>query len=404
MKKILSIFLCGALLFSLAACDNGADADSSSKVSSKPTESNDANTSSTFQVPTSNNYEEITYPLAETTDYFYVTGRTDVVTTTLETGELPGLLYDHAAQGFFFNADCEGDVSVELCLFIKSSDGAPEQYYTVYVDGVKQEYVTATGIYNVEMIVTLPIAKDLPRGRHTFEIYRNHESLLGYATLLNVTMKGVPEKWVKDEDQLKIEFLGDSITSGSGVNAVNKTESQNDKKNSNATLSYAFIAADILNAEASIVSRSGMTCAGDAAPNMYKYYNNLSYDRYKERAYDHSKMDIDLYVISLGTNDNNNSYNYTDQQLSDNVKAALTAVRKDHPDVKILWVYGQLNNERANVIETAVQEAGGEANGFYYYCCTQPNFAGGHYHPNAAAQKRDGEEVAEVIKQILGLK
>lgn len=404
MKKILSLFLCGALLFSLAACDNGADVSSSSKVSSKPTESNDTDASSAFQVPTTNNYEEITYPLAETTDYFYVTGRTDVVTTTLETGELPGLLYDHAAQGFLFNADCEGDVNVKLCLVIKSSDGAPEQYYTVYVDGVKQEYVTATGIYNGEMIVTLPIAKDLPRGRHTFEIYRNHESVLGYATLLSVTMKGVPEKWVKDEDKLNIAFIGDSITSGSGVNAVNKTESENDKKNSNATLSYAFIASKLLNAEASIVSRSGMTCAGDDPANMYNFYNNLSYTRDKETAYDHSKADIDLYVISLGANDTNSSHNYTDQQLSDNVKAALTAVRKDYPDVKILWVYGQLTNERANVIEAAVKEAGGEANGFYYYCCTQPNVAGGHYHPNATAQKRDGEEVAEVIKQILGLK
>ena len=349
--------------------------------------------------------DSVTYYIAENTDSFHVTGRTDVVAGSDITNQKDGLLYDHAAQGLLFNAYCEGDITISLALNMRSSDTDGLHYYTVYIDGVKQNRVTATGTPGSTVLTEMKVATGLECGLHTIEVYRNHEALIGTATLVSVTMKGVPQKWVEDEDQLKIEFIGDSITSGTGVYGTNGASDQSNIRYYDGTATYAFVASRLLNAEASIVSRSGMCCAGDDTVNMYKYYDDLSYERYSTiyDNYDHSKMDVDLYVISLGTNDTNSNHSYTDEQLSNNVKTALATVREDHPNAKILWVYGQLTNTRASVIEQAVEEAGGEAEGFYYYCCKTPNSSGGTYHPNAEAQQRDGEEVAAYIKTILGL-
>ena len=446
MKRIISILLCAVLAISLVACKDTTGADASSVVGSSskgtssasgssngtssdaeessvggsssaggsssvggsstgtPSKENSSTTSSTASsvVPTVNNYKKTTYNLAEITDYVHVTGRTDVVKTS---SSKTGLLFDYAAQGLLFKADCEGDITVSLELKMRATDTDGLHYYTVYIDGVKQNTVTAKGTPGKTVTTQLKVASGLKRGVHTIEVYRNHESCIGIATLLSVTMNGLPQKWVSDPNQLRIEFLGDSITSGTGVYGTNGAADQSNIKYYDGTAAYAFIASKLLNAEASIVSRSGMTIAADTGtPNMYNYYTKLSYERNKTTAYDHSKMDVDLYVISLGANDTNSTYNRTDEQITTDAKAAMAQVRKDHPNAKILWVYGQLSTTKASAIKTAVEEMGGEAKGFYYYRCTKPNTSGSSYHPNAKAQQIAGEEVAAYIKTIFNLK
>ena len=446
MKRIISILLCAVLAISLVACKDTTGADASSVVGSSskgtssasgssngtssdaeessvggssstggsssvggsstgtPSKENSSTTSSAASsvVPTVNNYKKATYNLAEITDYVHVTGRTDVVKTS---SSKTGLLFDYAAQGLLFKADCEGDITISFELKMRANDTDGLHYYTVYIDGVKQDRISAKGTPGSTVVTELKVASGLKRGVHTIEVYRNHEALLGISTLLSVTMNGVPQKWVSDPNQLRIEFLGDSITSGTGVYGTNGAADQSNIKYYDGTAAYAFIASKLLNAEASIVSRSGMTIAGDTGtPNMYNYYTKLSYERNKATAYDHSKMDVDLYVISLGANDTNSNYNRTAEQITTDAKAAMAQVRKDHPNAKILWVYGQLSTTKASAIKTAVEEMGGEAKGFYYYRCTKPNTSGSSYHPNAKAQQIAGEEVAAYIKTIFNLK
>ena len=419
MKKILSILLCAVLTMSLVACDNSSTGDASSSKassSSKPASSTTASsekvsssvdsseaqpTSSVLPaVPEVNTYQQTTYNLVEITDYFHITGRTAVSTSTALTGSKSGMLFDHAGQGMLFKADCEGDVTLSLALSVRKSDTEGLHYFTVYIDGVKQDRITAQGFAGSSRIVDLKVAGGLSRGVHTIEVYRNHESCLGISTLLSLTMNGVPQKWVSDPNQLKIEFFGDSITSGQGVHGKKGAADQGHIKYCDGTATYAFVASRILNAEASIVSCSGLCIASE---DMYKYYDKLSWDRDHSVDFDHSKMDVDLYVIALGTNDTSSYNNHSDEQITKDVETVLASVREDHPNAKILWVYGQLANTKANVIKNAVNEAGGEAAGFYYYCCKMQDWSGGYSHPSAAAQERDGKEVAKVIKQILNI-
>ena len=422
MKRIISILLCVVLAISLVACNNDATGDaSSSKASSnsKPASSttasseevsssvgsSEAQTSSSdvpSVIPTVNNYQKTTYNFVEITDYFHITGRTAVGTSTEATGSKAGMVYDHAAQGLLFKADCEGDITLSLALSMRDKDNT--HYYTVYIDGVKQDRVSVKGTSGAEALVELKVASGLKRGVHNIEVYRNHESIIGISTLLSVTMNGVPQKWVNDTNKLRIEFIGDSITSGSGLYGQNGAADQGDVKYSDATASYAFLTARALNAEASIVGRSGMmfTAKENNPALMYKHYNTLSYARDKNLAYDNTKMDVDLYVIALGANDAKGYYK--DEDLTAKAKTALETVRKDHPNAKILWVYGQLHNDGKAAVEAAVEQMGGAEKGFYFYCCTIPDMSGSSAHPNAEAQKRDADEIVNFIKNTIKLK
>ena len=435
MKKLIYILLCGALSLSLVACNGnstgqlsssnsdskdglsntsssdktssttGSSVDPSSTIGSSAnpssvigSSSTTSSTSSSVIIPTVNNYEKTTYNLAEITDYVHVTGRSDVVKTS---SSKTGLLFDYAAQGLLFKADCEGDITVSLELKMRATDTDGLHYYTVYIDGVKQNTVTAKGTPGKTVTTQLKVASGLKRGVHTIEVYRNHEACIGIATLLSVTMNGLPQKWVSDPNQLRIEFLGDSITSGTGVHGKNGAADQNNIKYNDGTATYAFVASRILGAEASLVSCSGLCIASN---DMYKYYDKLSCERDVSVNFDHSKMDVDLYVIALGTNDTSSYNKHSDEQITKDVKTALASVRKDHPNAKILWVYGQLSLNKGKVIKDAVNAAGGEAAGLYFYCCKKQDTSGSEYHPSAEAQQRDGEEVAAYIKTILNLK
>ena len=435
MKKLIYILLCGALSLSLVACNGnstgqlsssnsdskdglsntsssdktssttGSSVDPSSTIGSSAnpssvigSSSTTSSTSSSVIIPTVNNYEKTTYNLAEITDYVHVTGRSDVVKTS---SSKTGLLFDYAAQGLLFKADCEGDITVSLELKMRATDTDGLHYYTVYIDGVKQNTVTAKGTPGKTVTTQLKVASGLKRGVHTIEVYRNHEACSGIATLLSVTMNGLPQKWVSDPNQLRIEFLGDSITSGTGVHGKNGAADQNNIKYNDGTATYAFVASRILGAEASLVSCSGLCIASN---DMYKYYDKLSCERDVSVNFDHSKMDVDLYVIALGTNDTSSYNKHSDEQITKDVKTALASVRKDHPNAKILWVYGQLSLNKGKVIKDAVNAAGGEAAGLYFYCCKKQDTSGSEYHPSAEAQQRDGEEVAAYIKTILNLK
>ena len=395
MKKIIDLILCCALLFSLVACDNGANTDSSSNASSQATNTSSKSTSS-FVVPTTNNYEEVTYPLAETTDYFHVTGRTEVTTSTLETGELPGLLCDHPAQGLRFSADCEGDVT--LTLSINAKGASTKRFFTPYIDGVKQEIVAASVIPNGDAILEIKIASNLPKGKHLIEVFRNQEGYYGTATLLSVTMKGVPEKWVEDEGTMKIEVLGDSLVCGNGITASNGAADENEVQHTNAVLANPFVASRVLGAEISVIGRSGLTNAPTTSSPKDPYYKDVSKERYgDEKLYDHYKMDVDLYIIALGTND----YwaKLTNEQVIQDAVNTMTTVRKDHPNAKILWAIPPKRNN--NLYKSAVEQMGGAEKGFYFYCYETYNNDGGTSHPTAHYQQIMGEQLAAYIKTFM---
>ena len=303
--------------------------------------------------------------------------------------------WDHAGQGFFFNADCEGDVTLTMAMSTQDVPNKTYLHFKVWTDGIEIDVTVDGGAE--ERIVTLPVARDLPKGEHTFEIYRCNEQISGLCSLISLELDGTLLPYVAPPRDLKMIFIGDSVTSGAQLFAINDVD-QGKNWQSDATRSYAFLTGRALNADFYVASRSGSYSARDGkADSIYWTYDYYSRRR-GETLYDNSKDEVDVFVISLGGNDAEPKRGFSDEQIHDNVQALIKRVRADHPTAKIVWCYGQLSSKRGEVMRGAVEEMMKNDAQLYYYQYTQGNGLGGFWHPTAEAHARDAKELADFIK------
>ena len=388
--RILSFLLC--LLMVLAAVGCTDEGNTTSGAASQTANASSAElVSSEEELPP---YAKREVYLVDNPGKWRIAGRTMQV---IDARGYSAMSYDHAAQGFFFNADCEGDVSVNITLKIPSKTlGKYALNFLVRVDGA-ESYVTVegdpAGIRSV-----LPVATGLSQGKHSFEIYRCNDYLKGQGALTSVELNGILLNYEAPKKALKMAFIGDSVTSGSGLFAENGKEDQATRDPSDATHGYAFLCAKELDADFTIASRSGSYSIKDSKPDsIYYTYDYVSRVR-NETLYDNTKEDVDVFVISLGTNDCDSKRGFTDEQIHDSIQALITRVRADHPNAKIVWTFGQMNKERISVVRGAVEEMKASDSKLYFYEYTISDSSGGWWHPSAEAQARDGKELAEFIR------
>lgn len=167
-----------------------------------------------------------------------------------------------------------------------------------------------------------------------------------------------------EEKSLKIEFIGDSITCGYGVDEENakgyfKTETEN------FTKTYAYLTAEKLNADYSAVcfsgygvysgyTSNGVRNSGDILPLHYEKSCYLYGGR--EIYWDFTEFQSDIIVINLGTND----ASYCGSSLSGRQEFTrrytdfLKQVRHNNPYAFIMCILGDMNNSMYSCIEQAV--------------------------------------------------
>ncbi len=387
MRKI----ICFALLLCLLLCSCGGGDVASSNASKVPASSQASNVDSTASseepvVPT----VKRTYAVLDVLDYLKLDGR-------YRQGEddhgNKGITYDNAYNCISFVADCEGDVTIDLgiMLYTDEKEGWDERYFTVYIDGVRQdERIAAKGGLSVYANATLTVAKDLKKGKNTIEVYRQNEAKHCAMLLKSITMNGVLCERPKDRDLL-IEFVGDSITAGYGNLGMNGIESPGHAKNSDATSTYAFITAKNLNADITATCRSGHMFSG-TNPLFSDFYNQINWIKDKSK-YTPTRHP-DVIVINLGTNDENKGDLST---LTEYTVKALETVRAVHPDSKIVWAYGMGGTDIQGKITKGIKEFGGEAKGLYF-CALPTDHSGGNYHPSLAGHKNAADVLTKFIK------
>ena len=378
-----------------AASETVSDAASADASSTTATSVSDASSTAAVSSQAPVVYKETVYDVAGNTDKFHINGRTMAVTAAVSKKQ--GMIYDHAGQAFCFIADCEGDVTAQIEMKTQNVENKYDLSFIVRVDGA-QTKVTLNGNGSFD-IYELPIAKGLSRGEHVFEIYRCNEAVSGLVTLMSVTMTGAPLTYQAPQRDLKMVFLGDSVTCGSGLDG----SAANSGKNilSDATRSYAFLCGEALNADFYIAGRSGTYTAKDDSPNSVYYTYDYISRRRSTALYDNTKDDVDVFVISLGSNDTNSTNNFPNDKLRDGIQALITRVRADHPNAKIVWTYGQLSATRESVIKGAVQEMMATDSNLFYYKYRYGNNQGGAWHPTAAAHARDAKELTDYIRNTV---
>ncbi|MBQ7712861.1 MAG: hypothetical protein IJT69_03485 [Clostridia bacterium] len=189
----------------------------------------------------------------------------------------------------------------------------------------------------------------VPAGEHLFELLKLNESESNSLAVRFLETDGEFLPY-KEQKPLRIEFVGDSITTGYGVRAP-QADGHYCTKEQDFTLSYAYLTARALNAEYSVVAASGwgMYRSKYAEHAMPDFYGCVDLTR-NEKKYDFS-FRPDYIVLALGTND----FSYL-ADLDEAARMRELVAFRDHTvafvrrllteNAKVIFVYGFAGSER----------------------------------------------------------
>lgn len=272
------------------------------------------------------------------------------------------------------------------------------------------------------------------RGKHTYTVFygldpeKAHDVRLTLETQLfpgnaaisvwSVSTDG--EILPPDAKKLKIEFIGDSITSGEGGRGPVDFQEWVPMMFS-ASDNYARMVADSLNAQYQVVSQSGwgVTNAWNNEPacRIPRIYNWIAAD---EKEYDFS-FDPDYVVIALGTNDQNSlnqpefrspetgeAYRLTREMLpawEDAARVFLKEVHRKNPRAKIIWTSFFSQGEIFESTKAAVEKAQREGVDVSFLSALDLNRLprggmGSRSHPGVVSQRRIAREILREIRRL----
>lgn len=211
---------------------------------------------------------------------------------------------------------------------------------------------------------------------------------------------------------LKIEFIGDSITAGYGLDEENLNGSFS-TRTENFIETYAFLASQKLEADCYAVAFSGYGVytgfVSNGAPNDYVIFNHYEKTLTNSETapdWNFSENKNDLVVINLGTNDA--SYCGTESTVASfesEYRRFLSVVRERNPEAYILCVLGDMNNSLYPAIERAVSAYQSETADAAVKCASL-SFDMGTYgsaingHPNKQSNELAASTLVDEIKSL----
>ena len=260
------------------------------------------------------------------------------------------------------------------------------------------------------------LAEALPKGVHTARImyviegYQLRPEFRGFYLDKGCKLAQAPGLPAR-----KIEFIGNSITCGYGVEATDASMPfSNETENHYYT--YAAITARTLKAQYLVVARSGIgiyrnyngprTGSPDCMPAMYE--QTLFSD--PSETWDHSLYTPDVVCVNLGTNDTSTD-NYDTKLLTQAYRNFLKTLRGHYPQAKIVFLTGTMLSEKpAKVVKTALNTVVAEAKqqgdtNLYRFDMSPQTGAlgmGASYHPSLRQQQKMANELTAFLKTITG--
>lgn len=267
--------------------------------------------------------------------------------------------FSHSGSGIEFS--CTGEYAV-----INLVDDSQGRYYNVH----KARFA----IYkNGELIVDETL-KEAEKSYHitldgyesecVIKIIKLSEAQYSSMGVGEIAVYGKTDIEPTADKPLKIEFIGDSITCGYGVDEE-KTNGYFSTATENFTKTYAYLTAEMLGADYSAVCfsgygvYSGYTSNGvrnskDVLPNYYEQSCFLYGGR--DILWDFSEYQSDIIVINLGTNDASycGSSLSGRQEFTRKYAEFIKQVRSHNPYAYILCILGDMNNSMYSCIESAI--------------------------------------------------
>ncbi len=220
------------------------------------------------------------------------------------------------------------------------------------------------------------------------------------------------------EKDLYIEFIGDSITCGYGVDDEDRNHHFS-TSTEDCTKAYGYKTAELMNADYSLVSISGYgIISGYTGDPNKKSASQLMPLHYKKSGYSYSKdlggfmwdfaRKTDAVVINLGTNDASYCKGDKDKcaEFATEYANFLKTVREKNPDAKILCVLGVMGADLYKYVEEAVNTYSAETGDTNVFAMQLPNQQeadgiAADWHPTEATHEKTAAIVAEKLQELL---
>ncbi len=289
--------------------------------------------------------------------------------------------------------------------------------FAVYVDG---ERTLDTQVDAAEK--SYEIFSSATEKETTVKILKLSESAESIFGIRSVTVNGTAPKPTA-EKELKIEFIGDSITCGYGVDDEVK-ENHFSTSTEDATKAYAFKTAQKLDADYSLVCYSGhgiisgyssddKKVTAQLVPPIYekfgKSYGNANGFSPITVDWDFSRFVPDFIVINLGTNDDSYTKRKEDRvaDYTENYVKFLKKIRENNPDAHIICALGVMGD---NLFTPGVEKAvelytaeTGDTNVSAFHLTPQDGSTGfaADWHPTEATHEIAATAMAEEIKRLM---
>ena len=300
-------------------------------------------------------------------------------------------------------AELEAPALSPIMWMIVLADGAPVARFPVEPGIRFYPLVLGMEPQNVRVVTLMKETQCMPDNPEA--------TVLLHSLRMNGELEPLPAR------DLKIEFVGDSLTSGEGSLAPRG----NDEWISmwfSARGNYSWIACNELNAERRILSQSGWGVCWDWEHNpdhtLTAHYEEIcgvlrgpaAEARGCAKPCDFSAWQPDIVCIRLGTNDNNgmnmkSSVEQDRDRLVQGMLDLLRLVRKNNPAAKIVWILPS-SDCRPELPAEAVRLAREEGiAGLYTF--TLPDYneedMGARFHPNAAWNRKAGLLLAAWLRE-----
>ena len=304
-----------------------------------------------------------------------------------------GLNVDFPGNGFEFEVQCSGDVTMHC-----RADA--NTYFQVFVDGEEGLRVKTGRGKNLD----ITIATGLDAGTHNIRVIRDTDiDLNGNITgITGIGYVGKADTLKRPADKdLLIEFVGDSITAGKRTVFLFDDNEVMDK----ATNSFAYLTAEALDADFSVIARGGCGFFRfDACPKtinqIYQYYNIFS--RENTEKYTPTRK-ADVVVLAIGANDSADRVKFAYEKgivpfatFEEALKDQIGLIRQMHgEDVKIVLLYNMNNSSWEEEFQKVAQEED------TYILKATKNQDGINKHPSTEGHKVIADELTAYLQETV---
>lgn len=282
-----------------------------------------------------------------------------------------------------------------------------DNYFVAIVDGMQ-----LPKLHLPKGATSLKIASGLSNSTHTLELVKVTECLLGRVTFDGFVLdKGKALVEGTPRELRNIHFIGNSITCGYGIEAESSNE-HFEAKTENFYEGYAAITARVLNADYTVIARSGIgvyrnygESSEGSKDNMRAIYNRVIYDD-SSSVRSFAGYSPDVICVNLGTNDySTNSVN--DELFKESYLVFLDTLLAQYPESKIVLLAGPMLNSSlySNNLKSFVETKNTRKDKRLSFFEMSPQGKlgyGADWHPSKEQARKNTSELVSYLSGLMG--